>query len=119
MVEEVIQISGGEKMKASDNGRNSADKNQFSSCVSILSLYQDEEDLEENRDYYSSTKRKACQARKFIYRYLEHKVLEIGRHVRVKRGKTALKGLLRFVPGVKKSSKAKGYDHLITDEERR
>lgn len=48
-------------------------------------------------------------------------MVEFGRQVRqVKAGhRCTLKGLLRFVPGMRKSSKAKGYDHLITDEERR
>lgn len=108
-------------MKPSEAAGNSTGQNQFASCVSILSLYGDDASADRSEDHAnpSSAKRKARRIKKFIYNYLEDKMLEIGRHVRVQRGKTVLKGLLRFVPGAKKSSKAKGYDHLITDEERR
>lgn len=106
-------------MKPSEAACSSTGQNQFSSCVSIISLYDDEADHSEEGSNSSAAKRKVRRIKRVIYHYLEDTMLEIGRHVRVQRGKTILKGLLRFVPGAKKSSKAKGYDHLITDEERR
>lgn len=106
-------------MKSSEVACSSTNQNQFSSCVSILSLYVD--DTEPSGDGFNSSasKRKVHRIKRIICHYLEDKMLEIGQHIRLQRGKTVLKGLLRFVPGAKKSSKAKGYSHLITDEERR
>ncbi|XP_039445017.1 phospholipid scramblase 2-like isoform X7 [Culex pipiens pallens] len=91
--------------------------------VSTISLYREDSDSspEGSATRSSSKSRSYKRLSQLLNTFLEDKMVELGRQVRqVKAGhRCTLKGLLRFVPGMRKSSKAKGYDHLITDEERR
>uniref|UniRef100_A0A8D8AC77 (northern house mosquito) hypothetical protein n=1 Tax=Culex pipiens TaxID=7175 RepID=A0A8D8AC77_CULPI len=92
--------------------------------VSTISLYREDSDSSPEGTATSSSSSKSRSYKRIsqlLNTFLEDKMVEFGRQVRqVKAGhRCTLKGLLRFVPGMRKSSKAKGYDHLITDEERR
>uniref|UniRef100_A0A182SGH9 Uncharacterized protein n=1 Tax=Anopheles maculatus TaxID=74869 RepID=A0A182SGH9_9DIPT len=55
---------------------------------------------------------------RFVIRFLEDKMFDLGRQLHFRQGKASIRRMLRFIPGVRKSAKAKGYEHLITDEER-
>uniref|UniRef100_A0A6E8VNB5 Phospholipid scramblase n=1 Tax=Anopheles coluzzii TaxID=1518534 RepID=A0A6E8VNB5_ANOCL len=56
---------------------------------------------------------------RFLLRFLEEKMFDLSRQLHIRQGKATIRRMLRYIPGVRKSAKAKGYEHLVTDEERR
>uniref|UniRef100_A0A182WKA7 Phospholipid scramblase n=1 Tax=Anopheles minimus TaxID=112268 RepID=A0A182WKA7_9DIPT len=45
---------------------------------------------------------------RFLLRFVEEKMFDLGRQLHIRQGKASIRRMLRFIPGVRKSAKAKG-----------
>uniref|UniRef100_A0A182MFG8 Uncharacterized protein n=1 Tax=Anopheles culicifacies TaxID=139723 RepID=A0A182MFG8_9DIPT len=88
---------------------------EFGSIVSVAESASGIDDGSQDR----ASSRSPYDRARFLLRFMEEKMFDLGRQLHLRQGKASIRRMLRFIPGVRKSAKAKGYEHLITDEERR
>uniref|UniRef100_A0A182Y0X4 Phospholipid scramblase n=2 Tax=Anopheles stephensi TaxID=30069 RepID=A0A182Y0X4_ANOST len=97
---------------------------EFGSIVSVAESASGMDESGDNRrpvqrDRENAARPSPHDRARFVIRFLEDKMFDLGRQLHLRQGKASIRRMLRFIPGVRKSAKAKGYEHLVTDEERR